>query len=282
MNLADYLESKAEYIFDNYRASFHGSITSKERVKPEDLNKNRKVVVDRLKRGLRGLGEIHDRKFWDSDVELRHLGVWFTGEVNAYWGKKPNINTYNVDLTFPNWSVAKILIEKYGKKFEDLFRVRVVVYPSKEWNDTGSEFSNHGFFATSLNPTYIPANFLFSTPIISKLSKYKAFNIFNNTNVNRLFYFCKDLFNYHIDDAGIFRDFTLLLLHIEEFNENLLVTERIGGSGVDLIKLDRKEYYDIIETIEYIRNTEQLSDKDISIKDVLSRYIHIKIKGNKQ
>ena len=278
MTLADYLESKAEYIFDNYRADFYNGI------KPEDLKKNREAVIDRLKRGLRKLGEGHDREFWELDEKSKHVDVWFTAWVDAYWAGKHGMNAYFVSLSSPNWSVTKILIEKYGKKFEDLFRVEVVVSP--QLYPPYSEFEIDGSFSNDVDPSYTPANFLFSIPTISKLSKYKSLNVLKNINVEGLRYFYDVSWKYSKELKGVFADFILLSpkedypKYRAQFSENLLVTDGISKSGIDAIKLNSKEYDAIIAGINIVKLKTQLPDKYISIKDVLSTIVYIKITGN--
>lgn len=281
MTLADYLESKAEYIFDNYRADFHHG------VKPEELDKNKEVVIDRLKIGLRELAKMHYSEFWEKDLGSRHWDVWFTGWVDAYWGKDPSRSIYFVSLTFPHWSLAKILIEKSDKKFEDLFSVKVNVFANREAEETGRVFNVWGNFLNITHPPYIPANFLLSKPIISKLSKSRAFKIFKNTSIQTLFSYYRDALKNYKNKGDIFGDFILLFLdgeylrYSQEVDENLLVTERPNGGGIDVIKLGYKEYDDIVKAIEHIKTTKQLHNKDILLKDVLSNYVYLKIKGDK-
>ena len=286
MTLADYLESKAEYIFDNYPIEFY------EGVKPEDLNKNRYIIINRLKKGLRKLANIHHSFHVPSESGLRQS--LFGGLVRVYFEKSPDILQFHLNINFPVWPVSKIIIEKTNRKFEEVFTVWMSASVEDprfiNWDENNGEFEVNGHFLPlydKLTPVnYLPANLLFIHPLIRKLYKYNGFNIFNNAHIKKLsLYYYDNIFTpYHREYLGHFGDFIALNNSEKDLGNGdntakYLLVAKIPNGSVSAIKLEEEEYYDIFEIIDHTKKTKKVQNSDIFLKDVLLKYAYWKIKG---
>ena len=285
MTLADYLESKAEYIFDNYRPSYYFD------VEPQDLQDNREVIVERLKRGFMELAKLHDKIFFRDHVkdyleDKRYRKNLFVGWVRVYWGEPPKRKGYFVGLRFVNWSFTNIILKETPKKFEDLFEVVLELSTDEAEREGLDDFYVGGNF---LNPRYYiykPSNFLFLNPVIAKLNKSNGFKIFKDTDVEKLNFVFSSILKYFGRSEIVFGDFIMLALNEKYLGDredpmrNLLIKERADGRGVDIIKLSDKEHNDIKNVIEYIKEEKQIPNTEVFLQNVLSKYIYLKIKGN--
>ena len=278
MNLEDYLERKAEYIFYNCPVNFYGGIGAQE------LEGNRGVIIETLKRGLRELAQIHNEEFFGDYLEERYRQNMFTGRVRVRWGEKPGINEYSLSLYFRNWAFTKIMLEKANKEFKDLFNIRVEVAPVEL---RGREFSKLSVSGAFVEPHSLMAEavaFFLIHPTISKFSKNNIFSNFEGMPVKKLFWlYIGDLPRWE-GETGIFGDFYLLSLdeankQKRSENKNLILFEKPNGNDVDVIKLEYEEYKAILEVIKNIKEEKQTTDKDILLKDVLLKYSYMKIKG---
>ena len=280
MTLADYLESKAEYIFDNYPVEFYGS------VKPEKLNSNRKLIISNLKLALRELSKIHDREFLKERGRLKQ--TLFCGSISIYCGESPDIISYQVNVDFPHWSFVQAMMGNSYKKFEDIFTFRVsavkMEFKINYENSVSDEFDVRGEFSDTTYSGYIPSNFLFLNPLIAKMNK---FNVIKSTDARMLsYYYCNTLRDFE-EIATSFGDFTEFYLgdrysmYVNIPSKCFLVYETPKGGGVGVIKLEVEEYHDILKCIDYIRKKKQLSNESIFLKDALSTYVYLKIKGNR-
>ena len=284
MRLADYLESKAEYIFYNYPVDFYGGGEYRV-VETQELENNRGVIIERLKRGLIKLAQIHDDEFFGDYLGARYRQTLFTGWVTVRWGEKPNINEYFLSLSFRNWSFTKIMLEKANKEFKSLFAIRAEVSPIELKGEEFSEFDAIGEFTGPYDLESAAIALFLSHPRISKFSKNNIFSNFEGMFLRGLFLIYTGGLPEWAGKTGIFGDFHLISLNEYNtqkrlVNKNLILSERPQGNGVDVIKLKDEEYGDIVKAIEHLKEEKQIPDTNILLRDVLLKYGYMKIKGN--
>ena len=290
MILADYLENKAEYIFDNY--SKEPYVDHYSGITREELEDNREVIVDRLKRGLRELAQIHDDTFSSGAFIEKHEINEFDGSVYVYWVKGPEMRRYIVHLNFPHWSFSKIMLEQTNKEFEDIFTVNIQVSPKgfvpKDTSENFFGFHAEGKFINTDRPYYLPDNLLFLNPVISELHKSNLFAMFKKWDVRKLLLDYHNMLRYYNDRSISFGDFILLRLdgkylrYADASSKYLLVSKKPKETGVDAIELKNEEYDDIVRVIEHIKETRKVPSINIFLKNVLLKYAYLKIKGDNQ
>ena len=288
MTLADYLESKAEYIFDNSPQNNFCEVDTKY------LQHNKEIIIDNLKKGLRKLAQIHDNAFYMEGLEERQKKKEFEGQVYVHWVDKYGVKVYKFYIRFPHWSFAKIMLEKANKKFEDLFFVsqigRSATKKEPEWlrkeDKRKGVFGFHvegGRFFDTKHLYYLPSNVLFLNPVIAEFNKSNMFTFFKNmSSVDVLNDYNNVLINYKYDETS-FGDFILMrtfsqnLDYSGKYLNNLLILKRPKETGVCAIGLTDDEYINILQVIKFIKETKKVSSKEIFLEDLLSKYAYLKI-----
>ena len=298
MTLADYLESKAEYIFDNSPRDYYYGVDVR------DLHNNREMIIDTLKKGFRELAKIHDDSFSSSEGIEKYQKNEFWGNIHFSWVERPKdrkspakMNDFRLYVTFPHWSFANIMLEEANKKFEDIFRVGVDVQSeeikkptSVKLKDKGTKifkFEVSGQFSSTTNPKFFPSNLLFLNPTISEFYKYNMFSMFKNLDMRDFLYDNNYIIMEYNEGGLYFGDFIIMRLkseyanYTDDFSKRLLISKNPKEAGFYAIRLTKEEYRYILKTIYNIKETKKVNDTEVLLKDVLLKYSYLKIKeGN--
>ena len=285
MTLADYLESKAEYIFDRYsnytKAYFYG-------LKRKRAEEYVKVIIDGLKRGLRELAQIHDRKFLGLDARERFERIRFEGYVYVVYGSGEERNEYQLHISFFNWAFTKIMLEKTNKDFTDLFHTFVNIEKGK-YNKVSEieEVYARGNFSSNFKyyyQEYLACKLPVSNPRISKFIKSNALNILKGKNVMGLFVGYYNVSEGPKIEVEDFRDFSLISANMSSLKDyktrfiRFIVADSFLGGSEAVIELKPEEYVDMSNSIKNIISKEEVPSRDICLKDVLKKYTNLWLK----
>lgn len=281
MTLSDFLESKADYIL-------HNSIRDVEDITREKLIDKKDVILNLLKEGLRKLAQAHDRSFFGYKPGERYKRTFFTGYVQIPLEKRRDaVTVYDLKIKFPNWSLVKIMVEDANKDFEEIFK-----YVSEVFTrdlpvgiiEYAGELNVYGTFIEHDYPNYSLASLLISNPLINKLSKYDLLRVPKKATLATLHDYYTSLLKNHVENIRTFGDFSLMpiddiyLQYIYAAIKYLLIPVKQRQEGIGVTGLREKEYYALMEVIEDIKKTKNIEDTNILLKDVMTRYLNLKIK----
>ena len=276
MNLSDYLESKAEYLFDECSVAYRND---------KNIMSRKEEIVNKLKQGLRRLAQIHDEEFRNIDAENKTKKIQFTGNVDVILRTGRKIDRYRLHIAFINWAFTKIMVETSNKKFEDLFSIGAQIikndkyYIGKEGEEGDVRASGYfSEFFKSLSYKYEAINTILCNPITTDFIKSRAINTLKGLYVIWLAHIYEGNKIGNIKIIRNFKDFYILSLQkiIKGENTDTFIAVETYDDSKKIrtwIKITPKEYEDIIKTVEYITRKEKIPEENIQFKNILIKYV---------